>query len=251
TSGVVKFIKCSSIEKPHTGSQSTSEQLLSEAQCCLLNIEDARKESFIKAMYSQKKQVSKKLNILFKLSAIMKDMPAFLQQSQGSRPPFGTVWRSCTRSCGISSHFSGDVDRFQTLKSAWGQQPDLAANETQLLRKIQLFCLMEMTFTRLANHRSLTFEEIAKSVKISVNKVEFLEMKALWVGLVRGSIDNVGKQVHMTLVQHGVLDLQQIRGMKDRLELWPISAPPSAATCYAAYPNILKNIDISSSLEFL
>lgn len=45
-------------------------------------------------------------------------------------------------------------------------------------------------------------------------------MKALSVGLVRGSIDEVDKRVHMTWVQPRVLDLQQIKGMKDRLELW-------------------------------
>uniref|UniRef100_A0A2K6GG60 26S proteasome non-ATPase regulatory subunit 13 n=1 Tax=Propithecus coquereli TaxID=379532 RepID=A0A2K6GG60_PROCO len=88
---------------------------------------------------------------------------------------------------------SGNVERFQTLKTAWGQQPDLAANEAQLLRKIQLLCLME---------------------------VELLVMKALSVGLVRGSIDEVDKRVHMTWVQPRVLDLQQIKGMKDRLEFW-------------------------------
>uniref|UniRef100_A0A8C9JYI5 26S proteasome non-ATPase regulatory subunit 13 n=1 Tax=Panthera tigris altaica TaxID=74533 RepID=A0A8C9JYI5_PANTA len=88
---------------------------------------------------------------------------------------------------------SGNVERFQTLKTSWGQQPDLAANEAQLLRKIQLLCLME---------------------------VELLVMKALSVGLVKGSIDEVDKRVHMTWVQPRVLDLQQIAGMKDRLEFW-------------------------------
>uniref|UniRef100_A0A0D9RFK8 26S proteasome non-ATPase regulatory subunit 13 n=1 Tax=Chlorocebus sabaeus TaxID=60711 RepID=A0A0D9RFK8_CHLSB len=102
----------------------------------------------------------------------------------------------------------------------WVQEPDLAANEAQLLRKIQLLCLMEMTFTRPANHRQLTFEEIAKSAKITVNEVELLVMKALSVGLVKGSIDEVDRRVHMTWVQPRVLDLQQIKGMKDRLEFW-------------------------------
>ncbi|KAH0621047.1 hypothetical protein JD844_022057, partial [Phrynosoma platyrhinos] len=105
---------------------------------------------------------------------------------------------------------SGNVEKFQALKSAWGQQPDLAANEALLLQKIQLLCLMEMTFTRPANHRQLTFEEIAKSAKVSVNEVELLVMKALSVGLVKGSIDEVDKKVHMTWVQPRVLDLQQV-----------------------------------------
>jgi hypothetical protein len=33
-----------------------------------------------------------------------------------------------------------------------------------------------MTFTRPANHRQLTFEEIAKSAKITVNEVQFLNL---------------------------------------------------------------------------
>ena len=44
----------------------------------------------------------------------------------------------------LYAFISGVVDRFQILKPAWGQQPDLAANEAQLLRKIQLLCLMEV-----------------------------------------------------------------------------------------------------------
>uniref|UniRef100_A0A8C6ECC0 26S proteasome non-ATPase regulatory subunit 13 n=1 Tax=Microcebus murinus TaxID=30608 RepID=A0A8C6ECC0_MICMU len=112
---------------------------------------------------------------------------------------------------------SGNVERFQTLKTAWGQQPDLAANEAQLLRKIQLLCLMEMTFTRPANHRQLTFEEIAKSAKITVNEVELLVMKALSVGLVRGSIDEVDKRVHMTWVQPRLLSGAVV------LATWPVT----------------------------
>ncbi|KAE8607032.1 hypothetical protein XENTR_v10010976 [Xenopus tropicalis] len=115
---------------------------------------------------------------------------------------------------------SGNVETFRGLKTAWGQQPDLAANEPLLLKKIQLLCLMEMTFTRPANHRQLTFEEIAKSAQVTVNDVELLVMKALSVGLLRGSIDEVDKRVHITWVQPRVLDLQQIKGMKDRLEHW-------------------------------
>lgn len=115
---------------------------------------------------------------------------------------------------------SGNVETFRGLKTAWGQQPDLAANESLLLKKIQLLCLMEMTFTRPANHRQLTFEEIAKSAQVNVNDVELLVMKALSVGLLRGSIDEVDKRVHITWVQPRVLDLQQIKGMKDRLEFW-------------------------------
>ncbi|XP_067902872.1 26S proteasome non-ATPase regulatory subunit 13 isoform X2 [Heterodontus francisci] len=115
---------------------------------------------------------------------------------------------------------SGNVERFQALKASWGQQPDLRANELRLMQKIQLLCLMEMTFTRPANHRQLTFKEISQIAKVPVSEVELLVMKALSVGLVKGSIDEVDERVHMTWVQPRVLDLQQIKGMKERLDYW-------------------------------
>lgn len=46
---------------------------------------------------------------------------------------------------------------------------------------------------------------------VSCSQVELLVMKALSVGLVKGSIDEVDKRVHMTWVQPRVLDLQQVR----------------------------------------
>lgn len=48
-------------------------------------------------------------------------------------------------------------------------------------------------------------------------QVELLVMKALSVGLVKGSIDEVDKRVHMTWVQPRVLDLQQVLNTKAQL----------------------------------
>uniref|UniRef100_A0A8C5BHP9 PSD13 N-terminal domain-containing protein n=1 Tax=Gadus morhua TaxID=8049 RepID=A0A8C5BHP9_GADMO len=87
----------------------------------------------------------------------------------------------------------GNVEKFQSFKSAWGAQPDLATNESKLMQKIQLLCVME---------------------------VELLVMKALSVGLIKGNIDEVDQKVQMTWVQPRVLDLQQIKGMKERLDFW-------------------------------
>uniref|UniRef100_A0A674N5Z4 Proteasome 26S subunit, non-ATPase 13 n=1 Tax=Takifugu rubripes TaxID=31033 RepID=A0A674N5Z4_TAKRU len=87
----------------------------------------------------------------------------------------------------------GNVEKFQSYKSSWGQQPDLATHEAKLMQKIQLLCVME---------------------------VELLVMKALSVGLIKGNIDEVDQKVQMTWVQPRVLDLQQIKGMKERLDFW-------------------------------
>ncbi|XP_017333455.1 26S proteasome non-ATPase regulatory subunit 13 isoform X2 [Ictalurus punctatus] len=116
--------------------------------------------------------------------------------------------------CGFNS---GNVIKFKSLKSAWGQQPDLAAHEVKLMQKIQLLC---MTFTRPTNNRQLSFQEIAQRAQIPASEVEPLMMKALSVGLIKGSIDEVDQTVQMTWVQPRVLDLHQIKGMNERLDLW-------------------------------
>ncbi|XP_067863321.1 26S proteasome non-ATPase regulatory subunit 13-like isoform X2 [Heptranchias perlo] len=115
---------------------------------------------------------------------------------------------------------SGDVETFFCLKTYWGSQSDLANNEQRLKEKLQLLCLMEMVFTRPANHRQMTFQEISHQAKVPVDEVEMLVMKALSAGLVKGSIDEVDHKVHMTWVQPRVMDLQQVSAMKERLEAW-------------------------------
>ncbi|KAK1152228.1 26S proteasome non-ATPase regulatory subunit 13-like isoform X3 [Acipenser oxyrinchus oxyrinchus] len=94
---------------------------------------------------------------------------------------------------------SGDVEASFILKGCWDSQ---------------------MVFTRPAHHRQITFQEISSQAKLPVNKVELLVMKALSNGLVKGSIDEVDSKVHMTWVQPRVMDLKQVSGMKDRLEIW-------------------------------
>ncbi|XP_041084589.1 26S proteasome non-ATPase regulatory subunit 13-like isoform X2 [Polyodon spathula] len=93
----------------------------------------------------------------------------------------------------------GDVEAFYILKGCWDTQ---------------------MVFTRPAHRRQITFQEISSRAKLPVNKVELLVMKALSNGLVKGSIDEVDSKVHMTWVQPRVMDLKQVSGMKDRLEVW-------------------------------
>ncbi|XP_018561999.1 26S proteasome non-ATPase regulatory subunit 13 [Anoplophora glabripennis] len=115
---------------------------------------------------------------------------------------------------------SGDINKFEKMKSQWGTIADLAAQELFLRQKISLLCLMEMTFKRPSHNRQLTFAEIAKETKLPINEIELLVMKALAQGLVKGAIDQVASTVNMTWVQPRVLDRSQISGMVDRLNEW-------------------------------
>lgn len=48
-----------------------------------------------------------------------------------------------------------------------------------------------MTFMRPANDRHLKFQDIASKTGIAFNEVEILTMKAMSLGLVKGTIDQV------------------------------------------------------------
>ncbi|CAG0919689.1 unnamed protein product [Notodromas monacha] len=115
---------------------------------------------------------------------------------------------------------SGSLETFEKLKPKWSQQPDLASKTISLKQKICLLCLMEMTFRRPANARQISFAEIAKETRLPEDEVELLVMKALALGLLKGSLDQVAAKVNMTWVQPRVLDKKQMANMMDRLELW-------------------------------
>jgi len=115
---------------------------------------------------------------------------------------------------------SGDINKFEAMRPTWSQIADLATHEIKLRQKISLLCLMEMTFKRPANQKTLTFEDIAKETKLPMKEVELLIMKALAQGLVRGAIDQVAGVVNMTWVQPRVLDRQQVASMVNTLDVW-------------------------------
>lgn len=118
---------------------------------------------------------------------------------------------------------SGDINKFEQMKPKWSTIADLAAQEVKLRQKISLLCLMEMTFKRPANKRTITFEEIAKEAKLPIKEVEILIMKALAQGLVKGAIDEVAGVVNMTWVQPRVLERKQVAAMATTLDTWMAS----------------------------
>ena len=67
-----------------------------------------------------------------------------------------------------------------------------------------------MTFKRPAINRQLSFEEISQEARLPVSEVELLVMRALSLGLVKGSIDQMEQKAHMTWVQPRVLNREQV-----------------------------------------
>jgi len=115
---------------------------------------------------------------------------------------------------------SGDLEKFRANEPNWKQWPDIVGHKEFLENKIRLLCLMEIAISRPSKERYIKFSEIAKKAFVDVNDVEFLVMKALSKGLVRGSIDQVECLVNITWVQPRVLSLSQISSMADRIGVW-------------------------------
>jgi len=117
----------------------------------------------------------------------------------------------------LTAFNSGDVGRYEAMQPAWSAVPDLVANKAVLGNKICLLALMEMTFRRPSTDRLLSFDAIAAQTKIPVDQVEFLVMRALAKGLVKGSIDQVDRTVNLTWVQPRVLDKDQLKTLMGKI----------------------------------
>ena len=90
--------------------------------------------------------------------------------------------------------------------------------QLHLRKKISLLSLMEITFR--SQSGVLTFGEIAAAAALPPLEVELLVMKALSLNLVKGTIDEVDQQVHLTWVQPRVLDREQIGMLRTKIDSW-------------------------------
>jgi len=114
----------------------------------------------------------------------------------------------------------GDLAAFQSLEKNLAQSPLLGAHKQFLWEKISLSALTEAVFRRPPHDRAMTFATISKETRVQPEHVEIVIMKALSLGLLRGSIDQVGEVARISWVQPKVLDMKQIDGMRARLREW-------------------------------
>jgi 26S proteasome regulatory subunit N9 len=89
-----------------------------------------------------------------------------------------------------------------------------------LYQKISLAALTQLVFQRAPQDRSMTFATISQETRVQLDEIEHLIMKALSLGLLRGSIDQVAEVARITWVQPKVLDRTGIEGMRGRLREW-------------------------------
>ncbi|KAK5668304.1 26S proteasome regulatory subunit, variant 2 [Batrachochytrium dendrobatidis] len=103
----------------------------------------------------------------------------------------------------------------------FSELPILVNTLAFLRQKLCLMTLIEAVFKRSKEMRGkMTFSEISRETRVSLEEVEHLVMKALSLGLIRGKIDQVDSVVIVTWVQSRVLDKSQIKTIHDRLDGW-------------------------------
>lgn len=117
----------------------------------------------------------------------------------------------------------GDLAAYDVLSGHIKSNPLLAQHANQLRQKIYLAALTEAVFRRPPHDRAMTFATIAAETKVRPDEIEHLIMKALSLGLLRGTIDQVDEVAHINWVQPKVLDMKQIDNMRARLKDWDSS----------------------------
>ncbi|KAH6606306.1 hypothetical protein Trco_005459 [Trichoderma cornu-damae] len=114
----------------------------------------------------------------------------------------------------------GDLAAYDFLSDNIASNKLLNDHSDSLRQKIYLAALTEAVFRRPPHDRTMTFATISQETKVQPQEIEHLVMKALSLGLLRGTIDQVGQIAHITWVQPKVLDMKQIESMRRRLLEW-------------------------------
>jgi len=113
---------------------------------------------------------------------------------------------------------SGNINQFSKLLSNLEKIPLLKNSESFLRQKICLMTLVELVFSK--SIRTITFEEVSKATFLNIDEVEHLVMRALSLGLLKGSIDQINQTISINWVQPRIINQEQIENMKQRLVSW-------------------------------
>jgi len=118
----------------------------------------------------------------------------------------------------------GDIEAFNTVVDAFREQyfgqTALKSRHEFVKQKVVLLSLMTMVFERPAHERAVSFAAIAERTKLPLDQVEWVVMRAMSLGLIRGTMDQVDQVLSVTWVQPRVLDREQIAGMATRIDSW-------------------------------
>jgi len=79
---------------------------------------------------------------------------------------------------------------------------------------------LELAFNLPKNDRVVAFEKLASTCAVPEEHVEFMVMKAMALGLVKGSIDQIRREVTVSWVAPKVLEKHSIETMAGKFKQW-------------------------------
>jgi len=79
---------------------------------------------------------------------------------------------------------------------------------------------MNIVFELPSHERTIAFADIASRTRIPLDQTEWVLMRAMSIGLIKGSIDQVEQTVNVSWVQPRVLDKSQLGLLVTQLENW-------------------------------
>ncbi|KAK0425321.1 hypothetical protein QR680_009144 [Steinernema hermaphroditum] len=120
----------------------------------------------------------------------------------------------------ISTFNAGNATDYKNLKAELLNDETFKNHENSLNEKFRMMALMEIAACRPPKERVIPFVQIVNAVDIPKNYVEMYVIKCLSKGLIRGSINQVKEEFNVDWVQPRVLDNEQIKGMRKRIENW-------------------------------
>jgi len=87
-------------------------------------------------------------------------------------------------------------------------------------QKVKIVAFLELLFECGKDERNLTFAQISERCLVDSDTVEMLVMKAMSLELVKGSIDEVDKTVHIEWIMPRYLNKEHMQILADRLGQW-------------------------------
>lgn len=123
----------------------------------------------------------------------------------------------------------GDVAAVKALESHKAQLEAQGCDLKVIHEKIMLLALVNMVFEKESNERSMKFDDIAKRLEVDLDQVEWIIMKALSLGLIKGSMDQVDGFVEITWVMPRVLDENMMKGLSEKFGAWAVKVGETRA----------------------
>ena len=118
----------------------------------------------------------------------------------------------------------GSIDDFNSTvdknRDKYFEQPSLANKHEELKQKVVLLSVMNLVFERAAHDRTIAFAEISSRSRIAIDQVEWVLMRAMSLGLIKGTIDELAQTASITWVQPRHMDMDQVKQLGNQLNTW-------------------------------